>query len=222
MTSFVSTADAFRYHADIGFENSKAFKFINKAFGIELKSNTDEYKCADYELTLDYNVAYVYFKKLNKPFIRGIMHKIADALREDKDCWSLYEEKYECEIDIHAETYEIEEDEVLEVNSDTYVDAHPQLSSRDHEKWVGSKVNEPLNGESFNCVFGDCVSRLPGEWEPHLVPCGLVLCVVRSINKGEELTALYGWSSRYITCCKSVGYTPSFDIPLLPPLLHSQ
>jgi hypothetical protein len=85
---------------------------------------------------------------------------------------------------------------VLEGNSDTYFDAHPRLSSRDHEKWVGSKVNEPSNGESFNFVFGNCVPRLPGEWEPHLVPCGLVLCVVRNINKGEELTALYGWSSR--------------------------
>lgn len=111
MTSIVATADAFRYHADIGFENSKAYKFINKAFGIELKSNTDEYKCADYELTLDYNVAYVYFKEPNMPFIREIMHKIANALSEYKDCWSLFDNKCDCEIDINAESYEPEDDD---------------------------------------------------------------------------------------------------------------
>lgn len=111
MTSFVATTDAFRYHADIGFENSNAYKSINKAFGIKLKSNTDDYKCADYELTLDYNVAYVHFKEPNMPFIREIMHKIADAFCEDNDNWSLFDNKCGCEIDTNAESYEPEDDD---------------------------------------------------------------------------------------------------------------
>ncbi len=111
MTSIIDTAPAFRYRTDIGFENSKAYKYISKALNIKLKSNTDEYKCADYELSLDFNMAFVYFKEPNMTYIREIMHKIADALSEDKDCWSLYDDKCDCEIDINAESYDHEDDD---------------------------------------------------------------------------------------------------------------
>jgi hypothetical protein len=111
MTSIIDNAPAFRYRTDFGFENSKAYKYISKALNIKLKSNTDEYKCADYELSLDFNMAFVYFKEPNMTYIREIMHKIADALSEDKDCWSLYDDKCDCEIDINAESYEPEDDD---------------------------------------------------------------------------------------------------------------
>jgi hypothetical protein len=109
MTSIIDNVSAFRYRTDIGFEKSKAYKYISKALNIKLKSNTHEYKCADYELSLDFNMAFVYFKEPNMTYIREIMHKIADALSEDKDCWSLYDDKCDCEIDINAESYEPED-----------------------------------------------------------------------------------------------------------------
>jgi hypothetical protein len=111
MTSIIDNAPTFRYRTDIGFENSKAYKYISKALNIKLKSNTDEYKCTDYEFSFDIDMAFVCFREPNMPFIRGIMHKIADALGQDKDCWSLYDDKCDCEIDINAEIYEPEDDD---------------------------------------------------------------------------------------------------------------
>ena len=93
----------------------------------------------------------------------------------------------------------------MKAENGNYVDTQPRLNPDRQKLWIGSKANEPTEGEVFNCVFGENISILPGAWDLEIVPLGLVLCVMRPISRGEELTAMYGWSNRIY---KSQHYYP--------------
>ena len=98
----------YRYIATVGFECSNAFKLINRAMNINLKTNYDEYECEDYQINLDNDMAFVYFKEPNKALIRRTMDTIAYALGEDQYCWDLRNQKNDREV---PEEDEEEEDD---------------------------------------------------------------------------------------------------------------
>ena len=60
---------------------------------INLKTNYDEYECEDYQISLDSDMAFVYFKEPNKALIRRTMDTIAYALGEDEYHWDLRNQK---------------------------------------------------------------------------------------------------------------------------------
>ena len=41
---------------------------------------------------------------------------------------------------------------VISLTSGAYIDAHPSCG-QNNVLWIGSKVNEPSDGEAFNCVL---------------------------------------------------------------------
>jgi hypothetical protein len=88
----------YNYLATVGFECSNAYKLINRAMNINLKTNYDEYDCEDYQMSLDNDLALVYFKESNKAFIRRTMDTIAYALGEDEYCWDLRNQKKDCDV----------------------------------------------------------------------------------------------------------------------------
>ena len=88
----------YHYIASIGFECGNAYKLINRAMNINLKTNYDEYECEDYQISLDSDMAFVYFKEPNKALIRRTMDTIAYALGEDEYCWDLRNQKTDREV----------------------------------------------------------------------------------------------------------------------------
>lgn len=51
------------------------------------------------------------------------------------------------------------------------MDDHQRLKpaqARGEKWWVGSEVNEPAQGEAFNCVFAEDAPDLPGAWDPDM------------------------------------------------------
>ena len=131
-----------------------------------MKSNTDEYKCADYELSLDNNMAFVHFKEINIPFIRGIMYKIADALCQDKDCWCLYDEYCGCEIDINAESYEPDHDDDNEslCGTDSTADITDEEDANEIFEEYRMEEEEKISEDALNAKK---VVHLPKEYNGH-------------------------------------------------------
>jgi len=89
---------SYNYIATVGFECSNAYKLINRAMNIDLKTNYDEYECEDYQISLDNDMVFVYFKEPNKALIRRTMDTIAYALGEDEYCWDLRNQKKDCDV----------------------------------------------------------------------------------------------------------------------------
>ena len=88
----------YHYVASVGFECGNAYKLINRAMNINLKTNYDEYECEDYQISLDSDMAFVYFKEPNKALIRRTMDTIAYALGEDEYHWDLRNQKNDREV----------------------------------------------------------------------------------------------------------------------------
>ncbi len=88
----------YNYIATVGFECGNAYKLINRAMNINLKTNYDEYECEDYQISLDSDMAFVYFKEPNKALIRRTMDTIAYALGEDEYHWDLRNQKNDREV----------------------------------------------------------------------------------------------------------------------------
>ncbi len=70
----------YRYTSNIGLPGITANLLINKEFGLNLKHEYDSYKCKDYEIILDGDMAYIYFKEFHISFIKETMNKISYAL----------------------------------------------------------------------------------------------------------------------------------------------
>ena len=88
----------YHYLATIGFECGNAYKLINRAMNINLKTNYSDYECEDYQISLDNDIAFVYFKEPNKALIRRTMDTIAYALGEDEYYWDLRNQKTDREV----------------------------------------------------------------------------------------------------------------------------
>jgi hypothetical protein len=94
----VAEANVFNYTASIGFENESAYKFINKALKIKLDSNCGEHIADNYKISMDGNMAFVSFRKLDAKFIKATMKKITTALKIDENSYSINDSVNDCEI----------------------------------------------------------------------------------------------------------------------------
>jgi len=118
---------SYNYIATVGFECSNAYKLINRAMNIDLKTNYDEYECEDYQISLDNDMVFVYFKEPNKALIRRTMDTIAYALGEDEYCWDLRNQKKDC--DVPEIKVEGEDEDELDGDDDSSVISHDDCSS---------------------------------------------------------------------------------------------
>jgi hypothetical protein len=94
----VAEANVFNYTASIGFENESAYKFINKALKIKLDSNYGEHIADNYKISMDGDMAFVSFRKLDAKFIKATMKKITTALKIDENSYSINDSVNDCEI----------------------------------------------------------------------------------------------------------------------------
>ena len=115
----------YHYVASVGFECGNAYKLINRAMNINLKTNYDEYECEDYQISLDSDMAFVYFKEPNKALIRRTMDTIAYALGEDEYHWDLRNQKNDREVP----EIKIEGEEDDELDGEMSVIPHDDCSS---------------------------------------------------------------------------------------------
>ncbi len=104
-------SDFYRYQSSFGFECENAYKLLNRSLGYKLKNNTDEYNCEKYRLSLDYNLGFVYFKELDRTFIKDTMTKIVKALGDDKWYWDVRDEIEDCDIEYEEYVTSEQEDE---------------------------------------------------------------------------------------------------------------
>jgi hypothetical protein len=105
-----------KYTSYIGFDNNNsAYKFINNALNTDLGNNYDDYKCDNYEISMDGNMVFVKFNELNKKQIIETMNKILRALKMDENCFSVMDSNDE-EIDIF-ENEEEKKEETKEENN---------------------------------------------------------------------------------------------------------
>ena len=109
---------SYNYIATVGFECSNAYKLINRAMNIDLKTNYDEYECEDYQISLDNDMVFVYFKEPNKALIRRTMDTIAYALGEDEYCWDLRNQKKDCDVPKIKVEGEDEDGEISDIPDD--------------------------------------------------------------------------------------------------------
>lgn len=100
----------YRYNITFGFEMEKAYRLLNKAFGCNMKNNSDKYIGDGFKLSMDGDMVFVYFESIeNREFVRSIIDKVADALCADR-YYDLYDDEDDCEVNLY-------DDESLYVNA---------------------------------------------------------------------------------------------------------
>ena len=100
----------YRYNITFGFEMERAYRLFNKAFGCNLKDNSDDYIGDGFKLVLDGDIVFVYFESIeNREFVISIIDKVADALCADP-YYELYDEKEDTDVNLY-------DDESLYVNA---------------------------------------------------------------------------------------------------------
>ena len=89
----------YRYEAYFAFQNKNAYTVLNDVLGYNLKNKTDEYTCEKYRLNMNTKFLHVYFKELDKAFIKDTMNKIVRALGEEEFCWDVKDLQEDSYID---------------------------------------------------------------------------------------------------------------------------
>jgi hypothetical protein len=143
-------SDFYRYQTTFGFECENAYKLLNRALGYKLKNNTDEYTCEKYRLSLDYNLGFVYFKELDRTFIKDTMTKIVKALGDDKWYWDVRDETEDCDIEDEASEQEDEEEllqELLQLAPipDNILEKAQKAYQEKYNKLISSGWNEKVS-----------------------------------------------------------------------------
>lgn len=91
----------YRYNITFGFEMEKAYRMFNKAFGCNMKNNSDDYIGDGFKLVLDGDIVFVYFTSIeNREFVKSIIDKVADALCADP-YYELYDEKVDTDVNLY-------------------------------------------------------------------------------------------------------------------------
>jgi len=132
----------FKYSTDIGFDDSKAWKRIEKALNISFgprtrplthdkSDNYVNYSGDKFEINLDGDMAFIRFAELDIPFIRTILNKITSALEIN------YYEFYE--ININQET-----DETIQIKAN-----ENENEDKDEDKDEDEDENEDLDSKSI-------------------------------------------------------------------------
>ena len=89
----------YRYTTNIGLPGSNANVLLNRKLGFNLKPEYDSYKCDEYEIILDGDMAFIHFKELCIPFIRHTMDEMSYALGYDKYYWDVRDELEDKDIE---------------------------------------------------------------------------------------------------------------------------
>ncbi len=154
----------YRYQSSFGFECENAYKLLNRALGYKLKNNTDECTCEKYRLSLDYNLGFVYFKELDRTFIKDTMTKIVKALGDDKWYWDVREwywdirdEIEDCYIEDKNEEQDEEQDE--DKNEEQYEDKKEYkntITIFDKTFKYNTLITEESHGNRVILKFIDC------------------------------------------------------------------
>ena len=113
----------YRYTTNIGLPYITANVLLNKEFGLNLKPEYDSYKCDEYEIILDGDMAFIQFKELCIPFIRHTMDRMSNALGYDKYYWDVRDELEDKDIEEKEEEEEIvveEEEEIVFEEEENY------------------------------------------------------------------------------------------------------
>jgi hypothetical protein len=100
----------YRYNITFGFKMEKAYRLLNKAFGCNMKNNSDKYIGDGFKLSMDGDMVFVYFESIeNREFVISIIDKVADALCADR-YYDLYDDEDDCEVYLY-------DDESMYVNT---------------------------------------------------------------------------------------------------------
>ncbi len=116
----------YRYTTNIGLPGITANVLLNKEFGLNLKPEYDSYKCDEYEIILDGDMAFIHFKELCIPFIRHTMDRMSNALGYDKYYWDVRDELEDKDIE-----EEEEEEIVVEEEEEVFTANENQLSEEE-------------------------------------------------------------------------------------------
>ena len=91
----------YRYNITFGFEMEKAYRLLNKAFGCNMKNNSDKYIGDGFKLSMDGDMVFVYFESIeNREFVMTIIDMVADALCADR-YYDLYDDEDDCEVNLY-------------------------------------------------------------------------------------------------------------------------
>lgn len=96
----------------------------------------------DYEISLDHDMLYVYWREINMPFIRELMGKICYALADEDDAWDLWDNEYDHEIDKTCDVYVPDDDS--EYNESL---RGADVTEEEAEQWLNEWEEEYDNDE---------------------------------------------------------------------------
>lgn len=141
----------YRYQATFGLNGGEnSYKLLNRKLDYKLKSNTGEYSCEKYQLSLDYDIGYVYFKELDKTFIKETMNKLVQAFGDDKWFWDIRDEQDDCDVkepeEDKEELKEDDEEELLQIAliSDNVLEKAQEAYQQKYNKLILSGWNEKV------------------------------------------------------------------------------
>jgi hypothetical protein len=128
----------YRYTTNIGLPGITANVLLNKEFGLNLKPEYDSYKCDEYEIILDGDMAFIHFRELCIPFIRRTMDRMSNALGYDKYYWDVRDELEDKDIE------EEEEEEILVEEEEVFTANENQLSEEKEKEYNSDDDREEM------------------------------------------------------------------------------
>jgi hypothetical protein len=160
------TSAYYRYNITFGYEMENAYCLLNKAFGCNLKNNTDDYIGDEFKLVLDGDIVFVHFKSIeNREFVISIIDKVADTLCADR-YYELYDEKRHTDVNLYDDESLPKADESLPKADESLPKA--ELNYDDESLYVNAseaaaiaKAKPPVNtatlGNGFTFTYDEKV-----------------------------------------------------------------
>ena len=116
---------------------------FNKAFGCNMKNNSDDYIGDGFKLGLDGDIVFVYFKSIeNREFVRSIIDKVADTLCADR-YYELYDEEEDTDVNLYDDESLPKADESLPKAELNYDDESLYVNAS--EAAAIAKAKPPVN-----------------------------------------------------------------------------
>jgi hypothetical protein len=150
----------YKYEIYFDFRSEHAYKRLNRTLGYKLKNNTDEYICEKFRLNLKNNFGFVYFKELDRSFIKDTMKKILSALDETVYYW---DGKSYC--DIRNETEDEDKDEEQDEEKDEEQDEEQDEDEKEYKNTItifdktfkyNTLITKESHGNRVILKFIDC------------------------------------------------------------------
>jgi hypothetical protein len=149
----------YRYNITFGFEMEKAYRMFNKAFGCNMKNNSDDYIGDGFKLGLDGDIVFVHFKSIeNREFVRSIIDKVADTLCANR-YYELYDEEEDTDVNLYADESLPKADESLPKAELNYDDESLYVNASEAAAIAKAKppVNTATLGNGFTFTYDEKV-----------------------------------------------------------------